>query len=133
MTEDERAFRKAFFDMSEMVKVLYEERILRMQGESSRHPRGEGSPGGEGHGNGKKPPPTPPSSSPPSSPSYSSSSTTTTLQYVHPHTSKGVGKLPFLKLDVKFELLMYNGEMNVGNLDNWIHQLDVYGRINNLQ
>ena len=32
MIEDERAFRKAFFNMIEMVKVLYEERNVRMQG-----------------------------------------------------------------------------------------------------
>ena len=42
MTEDEEAFRKAFFDMTEMVKVLYEERNTRLQGEISRPPRGEG-------------------------------------------------------------------------------------------
>ena len=41
MTEEERAFKKASFDMTEMVKVLYEGRILRMQGEICRPPRGE--------------------------------------------------------------------------------------------
>ena len=128
MTEDERAFRKEFFDMTKMVKVLYEDRNLRMQGESSRPPRGEGSPGGGGHGYGKKPP-----SSPPSSPSLSSSSTTTNLPSVHTHNSEGVGKSPFLKLDVKFELLMYNAKVNAKKLDNWIHQLEVYCRIQNLQ
>ena len=34
MTEDEIEFRKEFFDMTEMVKVLYEERNLRIEGES---------------------------------------------------------------------------------------------------
>ena len=43
MTEDEKTFRKDFFDMTEMVKVLYEERITSLQGESSKPPRGEGS------------------------------------------------------------------------------------------
>ena len=30
MSEDEKAFRKAFFDMTKMVKVLYEERNTRL-------------------------------------------------------------------------------------------------------
>ena len=66
MTEDEKVFRKAFFDMTEMVKVLYEERNTRLRGESSKPPKGEGSSGGGGNGNGGKPPPSP-SSSPSSS------------------------------------------------------------------
>ena len=32
---------KAFLDMAEMVKVLYEERNTKLQGESSRPPTGE--------------------------------------------------------------------------------------------
>ena len=119
--------------MIEMVKVLYEERNTRLQGESSRPPRGEGSPGGGGNGNGDKPPSTPPSSSPPSSPSSSSSSTTTTLTHTHQHTSKGIGKQPLLKLDIKFELPLYNGEVNAEKFENWVHQLEVYYRIQNLQ
>ena len=62
MSEDEKAFRNYFFDMTEMVKVLYEERNTRLQGESSRPPRGEVSPGGGGNVNGDKPTYTPPSS-----------------------------------------------------------------------
>lgn len=63
MFEDERAFRKANFDMTEMVKMLYSERTTRLQGESSNQPKGNG-------GNGSKPPPPPPPS-PPSIPPYS--------------------------------------------------------------
>ena len=48
------------------------------------------------------------------------------------HKSKTTGKSPFLKLDVKFELPMFNGEVNVQKLENWIRQLDVYLRIQNL-
>ena len=33
MIEDEKDFRKVFFDMNEMVKVLYKERNSRLQGE----------------------------------------------------------------------------------------------------
>jgi len=43
MTKDEKTFRKAFFDMTKMVKVLYEEKNTRLQGEISKLPKGEGS------------------------------------------------------------------------------------------
>jgi hypothetical protein len=34
--------------------------------------------------------------------------------------------MPLLKLDVKFELPMYNGEVNAEKLDNWVRQMEVY-------
>jgi hypothetical protein len=37
--------------------------------------------------------------------------------------------MPLLKLDVKFELPMYNGELDAEKLDNWIKQIEVYCRI----
>ena len=113
--EEERVFRKAFLDLTEMVRILYQERNEKLAGEGSKHPlEGEGSSGGKkdddhskkGHG-GNGDPPRP--SSPPSSSSSSSSS-------VHKHRSSG--KSPFLKLDVKFELPMFNGEVNAEKLDN---------------
>ena len=36
---------------------------------------------------------------------------------------RSIGKSPLLKLDVKFELPMFNGEVNVDKLDNWIQKL----------
>ena len=39
--------------------------------------------------------------------------------------------VPQLKLDIKFQLPMYNGELNAYKLDNWIHQIEVYCRIQN--
>lgn len=122
MTKDEKTFRKDLFDMIEMVKVLYEERNSKLEGEISKPPKGEGSLAG-GNGNGDKPPPSPPSSSSSSSQSYSPSSTNTTLTHTHHHSSKGTGKSPILKLDVKFESLIYNGELDAEKLDNWIRQL----------
>ena len=130
--EEERVFRKAFLDMTEMVRVLYQERNERIEGEVSKlHKEGQGSSrghndedkskkgnGGNG-GSGKSP----------SSPSSSSSSTSSSVH--QSHKSKNTGKSPFLKLDVKFELLMFNGEFNAENLDNWIRQLEVYLRIQN--
>jgi len=85
---------------------------------------------GGGNGNGDKPPP---SSSSSSSQASSPSSTNTIVTQTHHRTSKETSKSPFLKLDVKFEKHMYNGEVNVEKLDNWIHQLEVYFRIQNLQ
>ena len=57
----------------------------------------------------------------------------TTHAHTHHHYAKRTGKSPFLKLDVKFKLPMYNGEVNAEKLDNWISQLEVYCRIQNLQ
>ena len=37
--------------------------------------------------------------------------------------------MPQLNLGIKFELLIYNGELNAEKLDNWIRQIEVYCRI----
>jgi hypothetical protein len=37
--------------------------------------------------------------------------------------------MPHLKLDIKFDLPLYNGELNAEKLDNWIRQIEVYCRI----
>ena len=127
-------FRKAFLDMTEMVRIIYQERNERLEGEGSKlYKEGKGSSrghndedkskkgnGGNG-GNGE----------PSSSPSSSSSSTSSSVH--QPHKSNNTGKSPFLKLYVKFELPMFNGEVNAENLDNWIRKLEVYLRIHNLQ
>ena len=116
MTKDEKVFRKDFLNVIEIMKVLYEERNTRLQGESSKPPKGEGSSRG-GNGIGGKPPPSPPSSSSSSSQASSPTSTKTTFRHTHQHTSKGTGKSPLLKLDIKFKLPMYNGEVNAEKLD----------------
>jgi len=108
---------KALFDMDEMVKVLYDERTTWFQGESSNKKKGDGS-------NGSKPPPPPPPSPPSLPPSSLPSHRTTPLT-----SPNGHAKSPLLKLDVKFELPMYNGEVNIEKLDNWVHQIKVYCRI----
>ena len=74
---------------------------------------------------GEDPPQIPPSppSSPPSSPSSSSSSSKSNAKkHVHKHKNE----MPLLKLDVKFELPIYDGEVNAGKLDNWVMQMEVY-------
>jgi len=120
MSEDERTFRKMFFEMYEMVKVIFEEINTGLQGVSSNPPKGN-------EGNGDKPTPsTTPFSSPPSSSSYSSTSTPSNNP---PRTPKGHGKTPLLKYDVKFEFPMYNRKLNAQKLDNWVRQLEVYCKI----
>jgi hypothetical protein len=42
-------------------------------------------------------------------------------------------QIPSLKLDIKFELPLYNGEVNAEKLDNWIRQIEVYSRIQKIQ
>jgi len=67
--------------------------------------------------------------------------------YFHDH-SKGKGKEEsflttpnspmhnkkayLIKLDVKFDLPIYDGELNAEKLDNWIRQIDVYCRVQNI-
>jgi hypothetical protein len=34
--------------------------------------------------------------------------------------------MTLLKLDVKFELPMYDGQVNVERIDNWVRQMEVY-------
>jgi hypothetical protein len=128
-TLEEETFRKAFYDMTKMVKVLFEERNARLQGESSNPPKGNEDNGDknpkENGGNGDTPPPSPP---------YS---TYSTISQPPPNSPKEHGKIPpqtpLLKLDIKFELPMYNGEVNAKKFDNWIHQIEVYCRIQRIQ
>jgi hypothetical protein len=125
---EEETFRKYFYYMTEMVKVLFEERNARLQGESSNPPKGNGdsgdkNPKGNG-GNGDSSPPSPPSS------------TSSTISQPPPNYPKGHGKTPLqtplLKIDIKFGLPMYNVEVNAEKLDNWIHQIEVYCRIHRI-
>jgi hypothetical protein len=111
LSHEDKEFRKNFFSMSEMVKVLYDDYLERKRpilGESSKVKSEEG----------EDPPQTPPS---PTS-SSSSSSKSTTRKNSHKHKQD----MPLLKLDVKFELSMYDGEVNAERLNNWVRQMEVY-------
>ena len=37
-----------------------------------------------------------------------------------------------IKLDVKFDLPIYDGELNAEKLDNWIRHIDVYCRVQSI-
>ena len=41
-------------------------------------------------------------------------------------------KKPLLKLDVKFDFCAYSGELDVEKLDNWIKQIKVYCKFQNI-
>jgi hypothetical protein len=115
---DEKEFQKPFLAMLEMVKVLYEDYLERKRPVLGEYSKGK-SEEGEDH---PQIPPSPPSS-PPSSPSSSSSSSKSNAKkHVHKHKNE----MTLLKLDVKFELPIYDGEVNVERLDNWVRQMDVY-------
>jgi hypothetical protein len=113
--QDEKEFRKTFFAMSEMVQVLYKDYLER------KHPVLGNSLKGKSEEEEDQPqiPPSPPST-PPSSPSSSSKSS----EKKNVHNNKH--EMPLLKLDVKFELPIYDGEVNAEKLDNWIKQMEVY-------
>lgn len=82
----------------------------------------------KGVGGGSDPPEPPsPSSSSSSSSSSSPSSSTSAPKKKQPVQSES--NSPLLKLDVKFELPTYNGEVDAEKLDNWIKQVEVYCRI----
>jgi hypothetical protein len=124
--------REAIMELREIMKILMERNIL-SQGEGSNpsmHKGGSGdkTPGRNG-GDGAPPPPSPPS--------YSSSSSSSTSSKHLLNSPKGHGKtpsqIPTLKLDIKFELPIYNGEVNAEKLDNWVRQIEVYCRIQKIQ
>jgi hypothetical protein len=97
-----------------MVKVLFEERNARLHGEIFKHPKGNGESGDKtpnrNGGSGDSPPHSPPSS------------TSSTISQPPPNSPKEHGKTPlqtpFLKLDIKFEFPMHNGEVNAEKIDN---------------
>ena len=73
----------------------------------------------EKHEEGEDPPKPPPSS--PSS-SSSTSSNSTTRKNSHKHKPD----MTLLKLDVKFDLPMYDGEVNAERIDNWVRHMEFY-------
>ena len=116
----ESQFMEGFKALQAMVEEMYLE-FRKARGESPSTPKPDKEAEKpflvaslEGKGKGEmSPPPTPPSS-----PSSSSSHKTS--------TEKKKKKTFLIKLDVKFDLLIYDGELNAEKLDNWIRKIDVY-------
>jgi hypothetical protein len=112
LSQNEREFQRNLFSMLEMVKVLYDDYLewkRHFQGEYSKKDKSE-----EGEDPSKNIP------SPPSSPSSSSSSSRSSNSTARKHSHKYKPDMPLLKLDVKFVLPMYDGEVNAKKLDNWV-------------
>ena len=120
----ESQFIEIFKTLQAMVEEMYLE-FRKGQGESTSTPKPDKGAEEpflvaflEGKGKGGMPPPP----SPPSSPSSSSSSS----------SSSKKKKTPLIKLVVKFDLSIYDGEFNAEKLANWIRQNDVYFRVHNI-
>lgn len=126
---DEKYFHKYFLEMKSMVEVLFQERKKwkkRKEGKARKKEEAESSlkeDKGKGVGGGGNPP-EPPSLS--SSSSSSSSSSTSSFDF---SKKKQPVQTHLLKLDVKFELPIYNGELDVEKLDNCLKQIKVYCRV----
>ena len=92
--------------MQTMVEQLYQDR-------KNDEQDGPSNIKGKGEGDGKDPPKTPPSS-----PSFLDGS------FYSPTGKQKVDfNMPQLNLDIKFELPIYNGELNAIKMDNWIRQI----------
>ena len=120
----ESQFIESFKTLRAMVEEMYLE-FKKCRGESTATPKPDkgaeepflvAPPEGKGKG-GMATPPSPPSSSTSSSSSSS---------------SKKKKKTSLIKLDVKFDLPIYDGELNAKKLDNWIIQIGVYCRVQNV-
>jgi hypothetical protein len=116
LSQNEREFKKTFFSMSEMVKVLYDDYL-----EQKKHDHGEASTQKrEGGGDTTNTPLDSPSSPSSSSSSSSISTWNTTSTRKHYHSHKHKPDVPLLKLDVKKQFPMYDGEVDAEKIDNWV-------------
>jgi hypothetical protein len=106
-----------FYCMLEMVERMYGDYEKRMKKKGKKKEAQDDDNASVNQGAGGDPP------EPPSSPSsYSSSS----FENSHHSSHKAYFKKPLLKLDVKFDLPMFNGDANPEKIDNWIQHVEVY-------
>ena len=120
--EDEKAFRKAFYQMADRVEKLFADYQERLDKKKRKKEKAKDNASRKGED------PSEPSS--PSSSSSESSNTASSNPKKQPKKAKS--DLSYLKLDIKFELPTYNGELNAEKLDDWVKQIEVYCRIQNL-
>jgi len=104
----EEAFFQAFMKMQSMVEEMYKDRkkAKEKSGPSGTTTKVEGE-GGD----------------PLESPLSSSSSS------VNKHSKKPSLDLPLLKIDIKFDLPIYDGKINEEKLDIWVRKMEVYCKI----
>jgi hypothetical protein len=112
--EHEKNFHIVFYCMSEMVKRMYGdyEKMMKKKGKKKEaNADDDASLNQEARG---YPP------EPPYSPSSYRSSSSEHSHHSHHSSHKASFKKPLLNLDVKFDLRMFNGDVNPERLDNWI-------------
>jgi hypothetical protein len=112
-----------FYRMSEMVERMYGDYEKRMKKKGKKNESHVDDDASVNQGDGGDP------LEPPSSPSSSSSSSS---EHSHHSSHKTSFKKPLLKLDVKFTLPMFNGDVKTEKLDNWIRQVEVYCRVQHI-
>jgi hypothetical protein len=112
-----------FYCMSKMVERMYGDYEKRMKKKGKKKEAHEDDDASVNQVVGGDP--LEPSSSPSSS-SSSSSDHSHHSHHSHHSNHEASFKKPLLKLDVKFALPMFNGDVNPENLDNWIRQVEVY-------
>jgi hypothetical protein len=118
--EQEKKFHMVFYRMVERMHGDYEKRMKKKGNKKEAQADDDAS---VNQGVGGDPP------EPPSSPSSSSSSSSEHSHHSHHSSHKDSLKKPLLNLDVKFALPMFNGDDNPEKLDNWIWQVEVYCRV----
>jgi hypothetical protein len=112
--EHEKKIHMVFYLMLEMVKRIYGDYDKRMKKKGKKKEAHVDDDASINQGVGGDPP------EPPSSPSSSSSSSSNHSHHSHHSSHKASFKKPLLKLDVNFSLPMFNGDVNLEDLDNWI-------------
>jgi len=114
--ESDSQFMDNFMTMRAMVEEMYRE-FKKDRGANTSTPeagKGVEEPLLFSHSEGKGKEEEPPPSTPPSS------------------LEKKKKKTSLIKLDVKFDLPIYDGELNAEKIDNYIRQIDVYYRVQNI-
>ncbi len=109
--DEEKNFRKTFYMMANRVEKLFA-KLKKLENVEGKTPEGQGLVHG---GDGGDPTPSP-----------STSESCSSSHQNDNRNSKDTSKKPFCKLDVKFDLPMYNGESNAEKLNNWIRQIEIY-------
>jgi hypothetical protein len=112
--ELEKNFHMVFYHMSEMVERMYGDYEKRMKEKRKNNEEQVDDNASVNQGVGGHPPESP------SSPSSSSASSSKHSHHSHHSSHKSSFKKPLLKLDVKFVLPMFNGDVNPKKLDDWI-------------
>jgi hypothetical protein len=115
-----------FYRMSEMVKRMYGYYEKRMKKKGKKKESHEDDDASVNQGFGGDP------LEPLSSPSSYISSSSEHSHHSHHSIHKTSFKKPLLKLDIKFSLHMFNGDINPEKLDNWIRQVEVYCHVHHI-